>query len=105
MQEFILPANNSEMRLITLLIPLLPFIGFLINGLGNRKLPKGLAGLIGCASVLGSFLLSLYLFFGFEGYGNRPYTTQIFDWINVANLQIPFSFQIDQLSLVMLLLV
>lgn len=105
MQEFILPANNSEMRLITLLIPLLPFIGFLINGLGNRKLPKGLAGLIGCASVLGSFLLSLYLFFGFEGYGNRPYTTQIFDWINVANLQIPFAFQIDQLSLVMLLLV
>ncbi|QHL87666.1 NADH-quinone oxidoreductase subunit L [Nibribacter ruber] len=105
MQEFILPANNSEMRLITLLIPLLPFIGFLINGIGNRKLPKGLAGLIGCASVLGSFLLSLYLFFGFEGYGNRPYTTQIFDWINVANLQIPFAFQIDQLSLVMLLLV
>ncbi|WP_192823116.1 NADH-quinone oxidoreductase subunit L [Rufibacter sp. LB8] len=105
MQEFILPANNAEMTWVCLLIPLLPLIGFLINGLGNRKLPKGLAGLVGCATVIGSFALSLFLFFGFEGYGNRPYTTDIFDWINVAALQIPFSFQIDQLSLIMLLLV
>ncbi|WP_082161505.1 NADH-quinone oxidoreductase subunit L [Rufibacter radiotolerans] len=105
MQEFILPANNAEMTWVCLLIPLLPLIGFLINGLGNRKLPNGLAGLIGCATVIGSFLLSLYLFFGFEGYGNRPYTTDIFNWISVGALKIPFSFQIDQLSLVMLLLV
>ncbi|KAA6437146.1 NADH-quinone oxidoreductase subunit L [Rufibacter glacialis] len=105
MQEFILPANNAEMTWVCLLIPLLPLIGFLINGLGNRKLPKGLAGLVGCATVIGSFLLSLYLFFGFEGYGNRPYTTDIFNWISVGALKIPFSFQIDQLSLIMLLLV
>ncbi|WP_181304728.1 NADH-quinone oxidoreductase subunit L [Rufibacter sp. XAAS-G3-1] len=105
MQEFILPANNAEMTWVCLLIPLLPLIGFLINGLGNRKLPKGLAGLIGCSAVIGSFLLSLYLFFGFEGYGNRPYTTDIFNWIHVGALRIPFSFQIDQLSLIMLLLV
>ncbi|GGK61767.1 NADH dehydrogenase subunit L [Rufibacter glacialis] len=93
------------MTWVCLLIPLLPLIGFLINGLGNRKLPKGLAGLVGCATVIGSFLLSLYLFFGFEGYGNRPYTTDIFNWISVGALKIPFSFQIDQLSLIMLLLV
>ncbi|QMU31435.1 NADH-quinone oxidoreductase subunit L [Adhaeribacter radiodurans] len=97
-----MPANNPEMALICLLIPLLPFIGFLINGLGNRKLPVGLAGFIGSATVFTSFLLSLYLFFSFNG---QPYLTDIFNWVSVGNLQIPISFQIDQLSLIMLLLV
>ncbi|PSR56604.1 NADH-quinone oxidoreductase subunit L [Adhaeribacter arboris] len=102
MQEVAMPANNPAMALICLLIPLLPFIGFLINGLGNRKLPVGLAGFIGSATVFISFLLSLYLFFTFNG---QPYLTDIFNWVSVGNLQIPISFQIDQLSLIMLLLV
>ncbi|MDQ3292444.1 MAG: NADH-quinone oxidoreductase subunit L, partial [Bacteroidota bacterium] len=102
MQEVAMPANNPEMALICLLIPLLPLIGFLINGLGNRKLPVGLAGLIGSASVFISFLLSLYLFFNFNG---QAYLAEVFNWVTVGNLQIPISFQIDQLSLIMLLLV
>ncbi len=102
MQTNLLPATNSSMALFCLLIPLLPFIGFIINGLGNRSLPKSLQTLIGCGSVLASFLISLYLFFDFNG---QSYTVDLFDWINVGNLQIPFSFLIDQLSLIMLLLV
>jgi NADH-quinone oxidoreductase subunit L len=105
MQEILLPVNNAPMRLVCLLIPLLPLIGFLINGLGNRKLPKSLVSFVGCGTVLASFLLSLYLFFDFNGSDRVPYTVTYFDWISVASLQIPFSFQIDQLSLIMLLLV
>ncbi|CAA9215131.1 MAG: NADH-ubiquinone oxidoreductase chain L [uncultured Adhaeribacter sp.] len=97
-----MPANNPEMALICLLIPLLPFLGFLINGLGNRKLPVGLAGFIGSATVFTSFLLSLYLFFNFNG---QAYLSNVFNWVSVGTLQIPISFQIDQLSLIMLLLV
>lgn len=102
MQPNLLPATNSEMALFCLLIPLLPLIGFIINGLANRKLPTSLVSLIGCGSVLASFLISLFLFFNFDG---QPYVVDLFDWINVGNLRIPFSFQIDQLSLIMLLLV
>ena len=102
MQENLLPATNSDLALFCLLIPLLPLIGFIINGLGNGKLPKGLVSLIGCGSVLFSFLISLFLFFKFEG---QPYVVDLFDWINVGSLHIPFSFMIDQLSLIMLLLV
>ncbi|WP_084523833.1 NADH-quinone oxidoreductase subunit L [Adhaeribacter aquaticus] len=102
MQTNLLPVINSDMALFCLLIPLLPLIGFIINGLGNRKLPKGLAGLIGCGTVLASFALALYLFTNFNG---QPYVVNLFDWISVGNLRIPFSFQIDQLSLIMLLLV
>ncbi|MDB5262876.1 MAG: NADH:ubiquinone oxidoreductase subunit [Adhaeribacter sp.] len=102
MQTDILPATNSDMALFCLLIPLLPFLGFIICGLGNRTLPKGLLSLIGCGSVLISFLLSVFLFLQFDG---RPYVVDLFDWINVGSLHIPFSFMIDQLSLIMLLLV
>ena len=101
MQEIQVPENNAAMALICLLIPLLPLLGFLINGLGNGKLPKSLVSLVGCGTVLVSFALSLVLFFGFE----NPYTTHYFNWINVGTLNIPFAFQIDQLSLLMLLLV
>ena len=102
MQETVLPGANAPYpTLLYVLIPLLPFLGFLLNGLLNRKLSGTVAGLIGSATVLGSFLISLTLFRNFQ----YQYTVQLFDWITVGSLQIPFQYQIDQLSLVMLLLV
>jgi NADH-quinone oxidoreductase subunit L len=42
------------------LIPLLPFAGFVVNGLlGGRSLPRKAVALIGCGTVLLSFLISL----------------------------------------------
>lgn len=102
MQTDLLPATNSDMALFCLLIPLLPLIGFIINGLGSGKLPKSAASLIGCGTVFASFILSVILFNQFDG---RPYVTDLFDWISVGSLHIPFSFLIDQLSLIMLMLV
>ncbi|MCC3157948.1 NADH-quinone oxidoreductase subunit L [Hymenobacter sp. 15J16-1T3B] len=88
--------------LLYVLIPLLPFLGFLINGLLNRRLSGTVAGGISSLAVLGSFLLSLMHFVQFTG---TPYTVHLFDWISVGSLHIPFDYQIDQLSLIMLLLV
>ncbi|WP_400194148.1 NADH-quinone oxidoreductase subunit L [Hymenobacter sp. B81] len=90
--------------LLYILIPLLPFLGFLLNGLLNRRLSGTVAGLIGSATVLGSFIISLTLFLRFLA-NPVPYTVQLFDWISVGSMQIPFAYQIDQLSLIMLLLV
>ena len=102
MQETVLPGANAPYpTLLYVLIPLLPFVGFLLNGLLNRKLSGTVAGLIGSATVLGSFLFSVVLFRTFQ----YQYTVQLFDWISVGSLQIPFQYQIDQLSLIMLLLV
>ena len=102
MQETVLPGANAPYpTLLYILIPLLPFLGFLLNGLLNKKLSGTVAGLIGSATVLGSFLISVMLFRNFQ----YQYTVQLFDWIDVGSLQIPFSYQIDQLSLIMLLLV
>ncbi|POY37073.1 NADH-quinone oxidoreductase subunit L [Solitalea longa] len=85
------------------LIPVLPLIGFLINGLGYKKNPKGLVGLVGCATVLGSFILSILVFFDIKANGAK--TIDLYEWISVGTLKIPFSFLIDQLTSIMLLII
>jgi NADH-quinone oxidoreductase subunit L len=102
MQETVLPGATAPFStLLYVLIPGLPFLGFLLNGLLNKKLSGTVAGAIGTLAVLGSFGLSLFLFLNFQ----YQYTVNLFDWISVGSLQIPFSYQIDQLSLLMLLLI
>lgn len=90
---------------LLILIPLLPLIGFLINGIGFRHIPKGAAGLIGSLAALGSFAASVAVLFAFKEGGSQPMVVSLFDWIRVGELNIPFSFQIDQLSLLMLMII
>ncbi len=84
------------------LIPLLPLLGFAINGLAYPKLPKQIAGIIGTIPPLVAFALSLQLFLNFDG---QTQILPIADWIKVGSLEIPFAFQIDQLSILMLLVI
>jgi len=91
------------------LIPLLPLLGFLINGLGQNVLPKPLIGILGSGVVLASFLISCILF----GEVNTArsvgeagtFTYQLFDWISVGSFNLSFSFLLDPLSAIMLLIV
>jgi len=87
---------------LLILIPLLPLIGFTINGIGFRHVPKSLVGVIGSAAALGAFAISLLAWNSFDG---QPQVVKLFDWISIGQLTIPFSFQIDQLSLLMLMVV
>ncbi|WMJ74441.1 NADH-quinone oxidoreductase subunit L [Cytophagaceae bacterium ABcell3] len=90
---------------LVFLIPLLPLIGFLIIGLGGKKLSKKLAGIIGCTSVLGSFLIVLTLLFPFMMGTMEPFTVSYFEWITVGDVDIRFSFLIDSLSTLMMTIV
>lgn len=100
-----MPINNQGMALLCLLVPLLPLAGFIINGLGNRSIAKGLVSFIGSGTVLASFLITVYLFLDFTSNGSRAYTVDFYDWISVGSMQIGFSFLIDQLTLLMMLMV
>jgi len=104
------------MKNLILLIPLLPFLGFLINGLLRRQLSKGLIGVIGSGTVLASFIISLYAFFNLDAIGGGTAISpsarivgnpvlHYFDFINVGDLKIPFAFQVDQLSSLFLLII
>jgi NADH-quinone oxidoreductase subunit L len=103
------------------LIPLLPFAGFLINGLFGRRLPKALVTAVALLAPLASFVVVLKaaeltylptLIQGIQGYDvccpDHPLPTFVEtfgSWITVGTLHIDFTFVLDQLSLVMLLVV
>jgi NADH-quinone oxidoreductase subunit L len=93
------------MTKLTYLIPLLPLIGFLINGLGRRSLSKRLTAIIGCGTILGSFILSLLLFLVVNTPGFNATEVKYFDFINTAGINIPFAFRVDQLSILFLLVI
>lgn len=101
--------ENSANQFATLLtlVPLLPLAGFLLNGLGFRKISKSIAATIGISSVVAAFAISLTVFL--HHFLGNPKAggiyIPIFDWISVLGLNIGFNFYIDQLSILMLLLV
>ncbi|MBC7947698.1 MAG: NADH-quinone oxidoreductase subunit L [Chitinophagaceae bacterium] len=89
---------------IAWLIPFLPLIGFLINGLGRKHLSKSAIGIIGSGVILVSFALSIWVFLQVKQSG-AGYVANYFNFINVAGLEIPFAFQLDQLSSIFLLII
>jgi NADH-quinone oxidoreductase subunit L len=86
------------------LIPILPLAGFVINGLGRNILSKGAIGFIGSLLVLISFGLSVGAFFQIKASG-QPINVDLFTWFSVGSLQVNFSFLVDQLSSIMLLII
>jgi NADH-quinone oxidoreductase subunit L len=101
------------------LIPLLPFAGFLLNGILGSRLPRRLVTTIGVLAPLASFLLVLNAAVltavtsakSCAGCGQvaavlLPDTeTLAHPWLAIGPLHVDFSFVLDQLSLVMLLIV
>jgi NADH-quinone oxidoreductase subunit L len=86
------------------LIPVLPLAGFIINGFGRNTLSKGMIGFIGSFIVLASFGLSVAAFLQVKATG-VPINVTLYNWIDVANFTVPFSFLVDQLSSLMLLII
>ena len=96
-------GNMSNVFQLVWLIPVLPLLGFLINGLGRKHVSKTMAGVIGCGTVFISFLISVAVFFSVKD-GNT-HVAHYFDFINITALNIGFDFQIDQLSSIFLLII
>lgn len=95
--------NEPTLIFLGLLIPLFPLIGFLINGLFGRYLPKGSSGWIGSMMVLASFICVAALF---KSVGTHDLIhIDLFNWIAVSGLDISFGMQIDPLTIVMMLVV
>lgn len=85
-------------------IILLPLLGFLINGLFGKNLPKMVVGSLATAVVFGSFCIAVSLFMNFDS-ESQPVIVKAFEWFRVNGVQINFGFQIDQLSLMMVMII
>ena len=89
------------------LVPLLPLLGFLILSLSGKKLSHGLASTIACGSVFASFILAIVLFSQLIGLPveQRTITVTLLEWITAGDLSVGFSFLIDPLSSIFLLII
>jgi len=87
------------------LVPLLPLIGFLTIGLGGKNLSKSIVGTLGSGVILAAFVLSIGIFFELKGQTEKSITIDLFSWITAGKLSIPFSFLIDPLSSLFLLII
>ena len=91
------------MSKLVYLVPLFPLLGFLVNGLFRKSLSKQLIGIIGSGAMLASFVVSLLVFFDVKNGGGA--TVQLFNFIHVGSLVIPFEFLVDPLSSLFLLII
>jgi len=86
------------------LIPLVPFAGFLVNGLIGRKLPKAFVSAIALIATIIPFAQVVKIWFQFSGL-TLPYLENHGTWIWTGNFNANFTLALDQLSMVMLLIV
>lgn len=86
----------------------LPLVGFLINGLLGRKLKsESLIGTIGAATVGIGFVIAAATFFELLGSPaeERSHVVHLFNWITAGDFNVAVAYQVDQLSILMMLIV
>ncbi len=96
----------KDLESLIALIPILPLVGAIINGLWGHRLPQRMVSLVACGSVLASFVLSAivvgHLAQGEEG---TRYVSTLYTWMSSGNLNVDISFVVDRLSAVMILVI
>jgi NADH-quinone oxidoreductase subunit L len=102
---FLTGAHMINLIYLTILLPL---AGFLINGIFGPKIKnEKVIGIIGSGTVGISFLIAVGAFFETLNLPveQRQNIVNLFTWLKVGGLNVGFSYQVDQLSLVMALVV
>jgi NADH-quinone oxidoreductase subunit L len=93
------------MKDLVYLVPLFPLIGFLINGLFWKSMPKKVSGTLASIAMLASFVVSLGIFFQIKDAPEQAGVVHLFDFIQSGALNIAFAFQVDALSSLFLLII
>ncbi|MGA8540034.1 MAG: NADH-quinone oxidoreductase subunit L, partial [Terriglobales bacterium] len=86
------------------LVPVLPLAGAAINGFFGRSSSKRAITAIALVFCGAAFAMALFLAMGFSS-ASAPYYYDLAHWLRSGTFQVDFSFYLDQLSLVMLLVV
>ena len=95
-----------------LLIPGLPFLGFLINAFFGRRLSRGVSGAIASGVMLAAFGVSVAVVMQMLGSspdidagGVRAIDYRVFTWFASGDLFVPFTLRVDPLSALMILVI
>jgi len=87
------------------LLPAFPLAGFLALVLTGGRLPRRIAGVIGVGSVALSFLLALIVASSYLTGAAEPVTVTLWTWMSAGAFAPGFSFYLDGLSVVMILII
>ncbi|MEO8590109.1 MAG: hypothetical protein ABI432_12105, partial [Flavobacteriales bacterium] len=105
--------------LLAALVPAFPLFGAVVIASMRRSLKGNTAGILATLMIVLSFTCSALLFVGHEVVSalhaagmhqesppeGATHIVKLFDWINIGGMNVPFAFQIDALSLTMMLIV
>jgi NADH-quinone oxidoreductase subunit L len=89
------------------LIPLFPFLGFIVNATTGRRLPKAVSGGLASLAMLASLVVSAMTVWQLAGMppGGRVIEQSVYRWIESDDLAIDLAFRADPLAAVMILVV
>src|SRR3954447_23363596 len=99
-------AASGVLSLLWLIIALPAFGALVILLLGNTRTSR-FAHLLGCATVLGSFVLSVLAFVALLGRdeGSRQVGQTLYTWVDAGSFKAQFALLYDPLSALFLLLI
>ncbi len=86
------------------LIPLLPLVGAAINGFFGKRFSRGAVAAVALTFCGAAFGMTLWIASQFSSLA-LPHTEFVANWLRSGNFSVDFSFSLDRLSLVMLLVV
>jgi NADH-quinone oxidoreductase subunit L len=91
------------------LIPLFPFLGFVVNATMGRRLSKAMSGGLASMVMLASFVVSVMSVWQLVGMAPEARATLapqvVYTWIESGDLKVDVGFRLDQLSALMILVV
>jgi NADH-quinone oxidoreductase subunit L len=89
------------------IIPALPLLGFLLNGLAGRRAGHGFVSIVGpLSSGLSAIAGTIAVFQYHHAYPHgQRYVNVVYNWISSGGVGADLAFQLDPLSVVMLMVV
>src|SRR3954468_7498836 len=89
------------------LIPLFPLLGFLVNAMLGRRLPKAVSGWLASLAMLASFAVSVMAVMQVAAMPpeSRAIAQTLFIWIASDDFNLDLAFRVDPLTSVMILVI
>ncbi len=89
------------------LIPLLPFLGFVVNATMGRRMSKATSGGLACVVMVLSFAIAAAAVWSLVSMpaGAREISQTVFTWIASGDFVVDLAFRLDPLSAVMVLVI
>lgn len=96
-------SELTSFGIFSILIPVLPLLGFFIHILCKNRISEKAAGFHASAWIVISFTLTCVLFAHLQTVSSIE--VELFNWFHAGGLNVPFAFQIDHLSVIMMLVI